>query len=124
VIPASINGIAIRRGLGRNTWGPPTPFGPDGWLFRHKEEHGQIIVTVAPIDGTDWIHASIAFADRMPTYEEIKNMHWAVFFDGYAYEVFAPTEDHVNIHENARHLFGRLDKAPALPDFTRGMGMV
>jgi hypothetical protein len=51
-------------------------------------------------------------------------MHWAVFFDGYAYEVHAPAKDHVNIHEYARHLWGRKDGKPALPDFTQGMGMI
>jgi hypothetical protein len=124
VIPPTLNGISIRRGLGRNTWGPPIPFGPDGWLFRHKHESGQIIVTCSVIDGTEWVHASIAFAERMPTYAEIKNMHWAAFFDGYAYEVFAPEADHVNIHDYARHLWGRRDGKPMLPDFTMGTGSI
>jgi hypothetical protein len=38
--------------------------------------------------------------------------------------VFAPPTDHVNIHEYALHLFGRLDGTPALPDFTAGSGSI
>jgi hypothetical protein len=123
-VTSTLDALSIRRGLSRRLWGPPIQFGPDGWLYRHKEESGQIIVTCSVLDGVEWVHASIAFADRMPTYAEIKNMHWAVYFDGYAYEVFAPTADHVNIHENARHLWGRRDKKPVLPDFTMGMGTI
>lgn len=121
---STLDALSIRRGLSRKRWGPPSPFGPDGWMFRHKQEHGQIIVTNAPLDGVEWVHASIAFADRMPTYEEIRNMHWAVFFKGWAYEVHAPFSDHVNIHEYARHLWGRLDGQPVLPDFTMGTGSI
>lgn len=121
---SSLNALAIRHRLGRVTWGPPIPFGPDGWLFRHKHQSGQIIATCSVTDGVEWVHASIAFADRMPTYDEIRNMHWAVFADGWAYEVHTPQAEHVNIHEYARHIWGRLDKRPALPDFTQGMGMV
>ena len=43
-------------------------------------------------------------------------MHRAVF-PGYAYQVFAPPESHVNIHGNALHLWGRADGKPILPEF-------
>jgi hypothetical protein len=121
---STLDALSIRRGLSRKWWGPPKPFGPDGWVYAHKEEQGHIIVTCAVHDGAEWVHASIAFHDRMPTYEEISNMHFAVFFRGWSYEVHAPFSDHVNIHEYARHLFGRLDGKPVLPDFTMGTGSI
>jgi hypothetical protein len=33
--------------------------------------------------------------------------------------VFAPPSEHVNIHDHALHLWGRLDGARVLPDFGR-----
>lgn len=120
----SLNALAIRRSLGRQLWGPPTPFGPDGWRFIRAEQTGSIIITCAEHDGDEWIHASIAYPTHMPRYEDLKLLHQAVFGDGWAYQVFAPPTDHVNIHEHALHLFGRLDGKPALPDFTDGTGSI
>jgi len=123
-VTSTLPALVIRSRLGLADWAVPTGFGPDGWLFRHRQESGQIIVTCAPYAGIEWVHASIGFADRMPTYGEIKNMHHAVYPEGWAYEVFAPPAEHVNIHDYVRHLFGRLDRKPYLPDFTRGTGSI
>lgn len=114
---STLNALGIRRRLNRTVWATPRPFGPDGWVLPNVHEDGGIIVTVAVHDGAEWVHASIAFAVRMPTYDEMVALHRAVFPDGWAYEVFAPPTDHINIHEYARHLWGRLDKKPALPNF-------
>jgi len=83
------------------------------------------VLSCAPVDdGNDWVHASIASTDQLPTYADLKLLHHAVFGDGWAYQVFAPPDDHVNIHEYALHIFGRLDGKPALPDFTNGTGSI
>ena len=116
--------LAIRNYLGRQQWAPPLPFGPDGWAFQHKTDRLSILISPDHHDGVDWIHASIAHADRMPTYDELKHLHQAVFVTGWAYQVFAPPSDHVNIHSYALHLFGRADGKPALPDFTAGTGSI
>ena len=108
--------LEIRRVLGRKEWGPPRPFGPDGWAFRRFGGPGSIIVTRGDFDGAEWIHASIA-RDRMPTYDDLALLHRAAFGDGYAFQVFAPADHHVNIHEHALHLWGRADGASPLPDF-------
>lgn len=120
----SFDPLQIRRLLGRQDWSPPSPLGPDGWSLRSRGEPGSVIVTCAEHDGDDWVHASIAWRDRMPTYLELKMLHDAVFAGGWAYQVFAPGSDHVNIHQHALHLWGRLDGKPALPDFTRGSGSI
>lgn len=114
---SSLNALQIRRYLGRSDWGPPEPFGPDGWRFIHKTRPMSIIASVASFDGAEWIHASIAHSDRMPTYDELTTLHAAVFGDRYAYQCFVPSADHVNIHQHALHLWGRLDGAPVLPQF-------
>ena len=74
--------------------------------------------------GVDWVHASISNTARMPSYADLKRMHLAVFGNGWAYQVFAPPSDHINLHEYCLHLFGRLDGKSALPDFTQGSGSI
>lgn len=126
-VPTTLNALGIRRKLGRENWSAPTRFGPDGWQFDHLDGTGRVIVTVAPAPGSDadWIHASISWVDHMPTYADLKLLHDVAFGDKrWAYQVFAPASDHVNIHERALHLYGRLDGQPALPDFTYGMGQI
>jgi hypothetical protein len=100
----------------------PREFGPDGWMFLvanvAQAPPSSILISCAEIEpGVDWIHASIANAERMPQYEDLKALHAAVFGKGYAYQVFTPPALHVNIHEHALHLWGRLDGAPAMPEF-------
>lgn len=124
--PTNFNPLAIRRALGGpTTWAPPQAHGPDGWKFVNRNGVTSLIVSCAPQDdGHEWVHGSIAHATHMPTYDDLKLLHRVVFGGGWAYQVFAPPSDHVNIHSFALHLWGRLDGKPALPDFTHGWGSV
>ena len=117
----SIDALHIRRTWGRDQWLPPEPFGPDGWSMLKRDRSASIIVSCATHeDGTEWVHASIA-RDVIPTYEDLVQLHASVWkHNGWAYQVFAPASDHVNIHEHALHLWGRLDGKPALPNFGAG----
>lgn len=88
------------------------------WVAKQTTMTDRPSVTVAEFDGEEWIHASIA-GPTMPSYDDLTRLHRAVFGDGYAYQVFAPASDHVNIHEHAVHLWGRADGARVTPDFGR-----
>ena len=87
-------------------------FGPMG-LRAKVSMHGQqgsVIVTQAEHDGMEWLHASLAFAERDPTYLELAALHRAVFGRRrFAYQAFAPESEHVNIHQHALHLWGIVD---------------
>lgn len=120
----SLDPLAIRRRLGRSEWAAPIPFGQDGWGFLHQNNLGSVLATCAEYNGDDWVHASIAWRSQTPSYADLKLLHAAVFREGWAYQVFAPPSDHVNIHEYALHLFGRLDGLAVLPDFTEGTGSI
>jgi hypothetical protein len=111
--------LVIRRALGRLDYGPPERFGPEGWRFVHLRGDGSVLVTVGlPMeDGHEWIHASMTRKGRTPSYEDMVLLYEATCGGGYAYQVFAPEESHVNIHEYALHLWSRLDGSPALPNF-------
>lgn len=122
--PTTLDALAIRRRLGAADWSPPGRLGPDGWYFQNRHHDGSIIVSVAPHGDVEWVHASIAWRQHMPTYDDLKLLHAAVFPTGWAYQVFTPPSEHVNIHEYALHLWGRLDGERGLPDFTEGMGSI
>lgn len=121
---ATINGLDLRREFGRKDWFPPEPFGPDGWRMFARDGRASVITTTCDFDGIEWHHASIA-RDRMPTYDDLVTLHAAVWGrDGWAYQLFAPSTDHVNIHEHALHLWGRVDGQPVLPNFGGLLGSI
>lgn len=118
-----VNGLTLRKRLGRRDWNIPQSWGCCGWSVTARNEPGSIIVSAdhqtQHDDGVNWIHASISRGDHTPTYDDLKLLHHAVFGDGWAYQVFAPPAEHINIHEHVLHLFGRADGQRALPDFGR-----
>lgn len=95
------------------------PFGPDGRQCLHAGSGLSVIVTRAEHEGAEWVHASLAHPNRMPSWEEVRAVKTAVFGDRFAYMVFPPSATYVNIHDYALHVWGRWDESDgrALPDF-------
>lgn len=115
----NIDPLRLRKVMGRHDWLAPRPFGPDGWSMLHRAQDYTVVVSCADYpeaDRAEFVHASFATRHRMPTYYELVQLHRAVF-NGYAYQVFAPPSQHVNIHQFALHLWGRLDGKPCMPEF-------
>lgn len=113
----TVDGLKLRAGFGRKDWLPPEPFGPDGWLMDRRDGKMRVIATAWEEDGVEWVHASISGVS-MPTYYALVLLHNAVWGDdGYSYQHFVPKSTHVNIAENALHLFGRADGKPCMPNF-------
>lgn len=120
----TVDALRLRLVMGREHWNVPQQYGGDGWQMWHKNDKGSVIVSTADWDDHgEWTHASIAWADRLPTYEDLALLHEAVWPDGFAYQVFAPPNRHVNFHQYALHLWGRTDGVNVLPDFGSG-GMI
>lgn len=120
--PPVVNGLELRKRLGRKEWGVPEEFGCCGWMIHGLADGHRSTIRVTgdhQSAAEQWVHASIGQYGRMPSYEDMQRLHAAVFPDGWAYEVFAPPSDHINIHSFVRHLWGRVDGANALPDFGR-----
>lgn len=85
---------------------------------------GTVVVSQSPgwWPGADpdveWLHASIAWRDRDPTYADLVALKAATFGpDRVAYQVFAVAGEHVSIHDHALHLWGRADGQALLPSF-------
>ena len=117
-----VNGLLLRKRLGRKQWAPAEQYGCCGWVIEGVSNGhlARIILTGDhQSDKVNWVHASIARRGSMATYEDLKLLHAAVFADGWAYQVFAPPRDHININSNVLHLFGRADGERVLPDFGR-----
>jgi len=98
----------------------------DGFLCFYKLL--QIIVSVSKEkDNMTWIHISLTRTDKkqLPTYNDMKDVKSALGFDTeYAYQVFPPQNNHVNIHKYVLHLWICADKYQYLPDFTRGSNSI
>jgi hypothetical protein len=98
-------------------------YGPCGerLVIASTTDSGSVIVTQADHDGVEFLHASIAWADRDPSYAELAGLHRAVFGRRrWSYQMFAPESDHVNIHAHALHLWGRVDGKPWMPNIAAG----
>jgi hypothetical protein len=120
--PATVNGLRLRKIMGRYGWRAAQRYGPDGWRIVRYDQTGTVLVSTSTYSGTPflWTHASIAYNDHTPTYDDLALLHEAVWGGtGWAYQVFAPAADHVNIHEYALHLFGRADGVRVLPNFAQ-----
>lgn len=118
--PATVNGLWLRKTMGRFAWRPPQRYGPDGWRMDRYDQTGSVIVSSFrwPGDPQLWTHASVAYTDHLPTYRDVVQLHHAVWGEnGWSYQMFAPTDDHVDIHEHALHLWGHADGTPVLPNF-------
>lgn len=98
--------------------------GPSGIVMRQQRSGYSVIVTEAEIDGNEWVHASIANKNHMPSYLDLKTLHEAAYGDRYAYQLFMPQEKHYSFHEFALHLWGRSDGQPCTPDFIAELGTI
>lgn len=110
--------------VGLPGFGKPVAWADDTWIFDSPAAGKRVIVSLdldSDPDGHWWIHASISYRllSRVPSYGDLKQLHAAVFGEGFAYQCFVPPAKHVNIRSNALHLFGRYDGANVLPDFGR-----
>lgn len=119
----TLDPLRIRKRLGKKDWMVPQRYGDDGWWFDTYDLNCFRRILVSEYfeeDGTEWIHASMSYSNReiMPTYDDLVMLHRAIF-PGFAYQVFAPPENHINITANVLHLWGRADGQAGLPDFGR-----
>lgn len=112
---------------------------PAGWELIERSEHGaafrrgsiQVFVTLELMDDHElWVHVSLCGRTGrvhflLPSWEELKRVkHDFIGEDRWAYQVLPPQNQYVNQHPCVLHLFARFSGGPALPDFTRGLGVL
>lgn len=103
----------------------PNGFSYDVPSFRNGMKM-HIIETYAPHDGHEWHHVSMSIKSNdgtrhaMPNYDDMVYVKQHLMGDEtWAYQVFAPKADHVNIHNWTLHLWRCVDGPNPLPEFAR-----
>ena len=107
---------------------------PEGWICDESPMYGQWFFRKDGLkahaslrreaDGKRWLHVSLSYSDKMPTYEDMKEVK--TLFIGpkqVAYQLFVDDDKHVSWHDYCLHLWHCVD-GPVTPDFSRGLGMV
>lgn len=100
-------------------WTVLQPFG-DGNAYAHRSGLRVIVSTADYPDGREWMHVSVSRKDRLPSWDDLQFVKHVFVGERYAYQVFPPSDRHINIHEFCFHLWVPLTDEPPLPDFTRG----
>jgi hypothetical protein len=103
---------------------------PDGWTVLQRFGDGnayqyrnglRVIVSCADYeDGREWMHISMSRKDRMPTYDDMKFVKNTFAEKRFAYQVFPPPSDNVNIHQFCLHLWVPLTGELPIPNFGSG----
>lgn len=67
-----------------------------------------------------WLHVSTAWTNRLPTWEEFREVRETFFGDDLvAIQVFPPKAEYVNVHRFCLHLYARVDER-TVPDLRIG----
>jgi hypothetical protein len=105
---------------------------PKGWEivdrwgegYRLSQKNGGLRVIVdqeIKADGCRWLHVSVSRKSWTPTHEDMVLVkHDFIGEDRYAYSIWPPREQYVNIHKHCLHLWARIDQADGrvLPEFS------
>lgn len=71
-------------------------------------------------DGHRWLHVSFSRKDWTPNHADTVKVKEAFIGDRYAYVVYPPREEYVNIHQHCLHLWSKWteDDGRVLPEFS------
>ncbi len=106
----------------------PHYLGTDGlgcWEKRAGRERGLAFVhsIAREADGNAWAHLSLSRRDHcLPTWDQARDTWRLIYPALYGVIVIPPASHHVDLAE-VLHVWGNLS-APAVPDFTHGLGTI
>ena len=90
----------------------------------HEDGRGVIISGDREQDGNRWIHFSMSYANRIPTWTELVRCKEELLGEEtMAIQVIPPRSKYVNKNPYVLHFFIPVGHDP-LPDFTRGRGVI
>lgn len=107
---------------------------PLGWRIVARQADGLALIRqdglrviasgAVEADGLRWLHVSCSRPKGTPSYYDLKAVKRQFIGDDlFAYQVFAPPSQHVDLAE-VLHLFACVDRPAYLPDFTRGFDII
>lgn len=89
----------------------------DGNAYRYRNGL-KVLVSTAPFeDGREWMHISLSRNDRIPNYDDVKFVKNTFAEGRFAYQIFPPLSQNINIHEFCLHLWVPLTGELPLPNF-------
>lgn len=91
-----------------------------GYALQHRNGLRAIIDCSQKSDDRWWVHVSVSRATRTPSHEDMCLVKTAFLGDRYAYAVYPPRSQYVNIHQHCLHLWALVseDDGRALPEFS------
>jgi hypothetical protein len=99
-------------------WHYLNPWG-EGHCFVHKNGLRLIIDCEEKEDGKRWVHVSVSRKNYIPSHEDMCQVKEAFIGDRYAYAVYPPQSEYVNIHPNCLHLWALAEgDGRMLPEFS------
>ena len=105
-------------------------FPPDGWRviqewgsgYALQDNTGLRVIIDCSTKGDDryWVHLSLSRAKAIPSHLDMVRVKEAFLGNSrYAYSVFPPRQEYVNIHPNCLHLWALVDgDGRVLPEFS------
>jgi hypothetical protein len=102
---------------------------PKGWEIMQRWGDGyalrsnglRVIVDCEPKnDGSQWLHVSVSRAGWTPSHADMHRVKNDFIGNRYAYSVWPPEDQYVNIHAHCLHLWARWDETDGrvLPEFS------
>lgn len=94
----------------------------EGWALAQVDGGLRVIVDCEiKTDGSPWLHVSVSRKSWTPTHDDMALVKAAfIGEDRYAYSVWPPRSQYVNIHAHCLHLWARADSGDGrvLPEFS------
>jgi hypothetical protein len=103
------------------------------WRFQEKHVMGGFVVrndglrvmvsAAIERDGKTWLHVSLSRAERIPSWDDLKDVRETFIPDDLvALQVFPPPDEYVNINPHVLHLWACVD-GRVTPDFRHDGGV-
>lgn len=102
-------------------WEVLQAWGEDGFALRERGGGLRVLIDCEEkLDGNRWIHVSFSRKDWTPNHADTVKVKEAFIGDRYAYVVYPPKSEYVNIHAHCLHLWSRWgdDNGQVLPEFS------
>jgi hypothetical protein len=107
-------------------WQIAQPWG-DGFALRQIGGGLRVIVDCEiKGDASLWLHVSVSRANYTPTHDDMARVKVDFIGDDrYAYSVWPPREQYVNIHNHCLHLWARMEgDGRVLPEFSAELPII
>lgn len=94
-------------------------FWGDGHSFVHRNGLRLLIDCETKSDGKPWVHISVSRKDWTPSHADMALVKQAFIGERYAYAVWPPRDQYVNIHKHCLHLWALAEgDGRVLPEFS------